>query len=240
VAAKDLRYLVREPRRLVAVLTTSLLPVLVVVGPALGNGRGFGSAVVFTVCGVGLLAGARMSNRFGVDGSATWILLGSAGDERDVRRDLVGGDLAVGLVVGPAVVLIGVGLAAIVDGWAYLPAALGLALVLLTMGGLLAGGAVCLPLLALLVPAPISSSAVWGAVLLVVGPAYGLAVGALIRRYAARLWAQRATEVLQVVSAAVGGLASRTVTDAAADRAVHPFTIDVPQAQLDDQNVVFT
>lgn len=242
VAAKDLRYLVREPRRLVAVLTTSLVPVLVVVGPALGSSDGPGRAVVFTVCGVGLLAGAGASNRFGVDGSSTWLLLSSAGDERDARRDLAGGDLAVGLVVAPVIVLIGIGLAALVDGWADLPAAVGLALALLavqvavsgvlsvrapiavaqragglggssggqgcavgllTVGGLLAGAAACVPLLALLLPALLSGSPAWGPVLLVVGPAYGLVVGAVIRRRAARQWAQRAPEVLQVVSAAV-------------------------------------
>jgi hypothetical protein len=39
--------------------------------------------------------------------------------------------------------------------------------------------------------------------LLVVGPAYGLALGALIRRAAARRWTERAPEVLQVL--ATGG-----------------------------------
>lgn len=64
-------------------------------------------------------------------------------------------------------------------------------------------GPVVVAVPAVLLPALLSSSPVWGAVLLLAGPACGLAVGTLVRRYVARLWAQRATDVLQVVPAAV-------------------------------------
>lgn len=242
VAAKDLRYLAREPRRLVSVLTLVLLPALVAVGSGLAGGGKPGPSVVFAVCGVALLAGTGSANRFGLDGSATWLLISSATDERDARRDLLGGDLAVGVVVGPAVVLVGVGLAALADGWAYLPAALGVAFALLavqvavsgllavrspfavpqragglggpgtgqgctagllTMVALIAVCVLCLPLLALLLPGLTSGSSGWGVALLAVGPAYGLGVGAVIRRVASRFWAQRAPEVLLAVSATV-------------------------------------
>jgi hypothetical protein len=61
---------------------------------------------------------------------------------------------------------------------------------------------ICLPLLALLVPGLLTGSPWWGLALLLVGPGYGWAVGAVLRRTAARRWAQRAPEVLQILSAA--------------------------------------
>ncbi len=47
-------------------------------------------------------------------------------------------------------------------------------------------------------------SLTFGIALLVVGPAYGLAVGAAIRIRAARRWAERGPEVLQVLAAGRG------------------------------------
>jgi ABC-2 type transport system permease protein len=242
IMAKDLRYLVREPRRLVAAVTAVLLPVAVVVGPLVLSGGRPSRGLVFVVCGVGMLTAISIgSNRFGVDGSATWLLLSSAIDGRDARRDLLGGDLAIAAVGGPAVLLIGGLLAAVTGGWGYLPSALGIAFALLAIGvavsglvsvtapfaippsqnafgsggagqGLTAGlltivalvaeVAVCLPLLGLLLPALLIPSRVFGVALLFGGPAYGLAVGALLRRHAARRWAEHAPEVLQVLTAA--------------------------------------
>lgn len=245
MAAKDLRYLLREPRRLVATLYTVLLPVLVVVlGPLTLSGGRPPLGLVFAVCGIGLFSGMTGGNRFGMDGTATWLLMTSATDPRDARRDLLGGDLAAAVVTVPVLVLLAAGLAAVGDGWAYAPAAVGLALGLFAVtialsglvavtapipvppsqnafgrgstgqgcaaglamfGAVLAGGALCLPLLGLLLPALVSSAygAVWGGALLLVGPAYGIAVGHVLRAVAARRWATRAPEVLQVL--AVGG-----------------------------------
>jgi ABC-2 type transport system permease protein len=244
IMAKDLRYLVREPRRLVATVTAVLLPVAIVLGPLVLSGGRPSGGLVFVVCGIGMLDPiSGGSNRFGMDGSATWLLLSSAIDGRDARRDLVGGDLAIAAVACPAVLLIGGLLAAVTGGWGYLPPALGGAFALLGIGvavsGLVAvtapfaippsqnafasGGAgqgltagvlaivglaaevvLCLPLLGLLLPALLLPSRALGLALLVVGPAYGLAVGAVLRRQTARLWADRAPEVLQVLAAARG------------------------------------
>ena len=241
VAAKDLRYVLREPRRLVAAATSVLVPVLAVgLGPLLLVGGPLPRALVFAACGVGLLGGFVGSNRFGMDGSATWLLLSTATDERDARRDLLGGDVAVAVVTVPVVVLSAVGLAALTGGWSVLAPALGCALALLAVAvaasgvvavrapfpvpvssnafssgsagqgcatGLLTlvclGGVVlaCLPLLLLLVPALRSAGPFWGLLLLVVGPAYGAAVGEAVRRASARAWASGAPEVLQVVAA---------------------------------------
>lgn len=54
ITAKDLRYLGREPRRLVATITSTLLPVLVIVlGPAALTGGRPPDLLVFAVCGLG-------------------------------------------------------------------------------------------------------------------------------------------------------------------------------------------
>lgn len=241
VAAKDLRYLLREPRRLVNTMTSVLVPLLAVgIGPVLLAGGRPPPWLVFAVCGIGLLGGFAGSNRFGLDGSATWVLLSSATDPRDARRDLLGGDLAVVVVTVPVVVLGALGLAAVTGGWAYVAPALGVALALLAVA-VAASGAVavrapfpvpassnafssgsagqgcaagaltfvclagvvlaCLPLLALLVPALRFDSPVWDVLLLVGGPAYGIALGEVVRRATARTWAVQAPEVLQVLAA---------------------------------------
>ena len=237
VAAKDLRYLVRDPRRLVAALTTVLVPVLAVgLGPALSGHRP--RALVFAVCAAALLTSLGAANRFGTDGSATWLLLATGTSPADARRDLLGGDVATTVVVVPVLALLTVALAALTGGWAYAPAAGGLALALfgvgsalsgllsvqapyavpestnafgggsagqgcaagaLTLVGLLATAALCLPLLALLLPA--LHSPTLAVALLVVGPAYGAGVGAVVRAQAARRWGARAPEVLQVMVA---------------------------------------
>jgi ABC-2 type transport system permease protein len=241
IMAKDLRYLIREPRRMVNAVTGVLLPVLaVLLGPLAIAGERPARGLVFAVCGVGLLSGLTPANRFGLDGTATWMLIGSSTDPKDFRRDLVGGDLAAATATGPALILITVVVAAITGGWVYLPPALGLAFGLyavglslsgllsvnapyavpptqnafggggagqgctaglLTIGAMLAEVVIGLPLFALLIPV-LAVSSWWGIVLLVLGPAYGVGVGVLIRRAAANRWRDRGPEVLAILAAA--------------------------------------
>ena len=80
ITAKDLRYLVREPRRLVSAATATLLPLAVLLGPLAFSGGRPARAVVFVVCGVAILFSAGGGNRFGMDGSATWLLLSTGTD----------------------------------------------------------------------------------------------------------------------------------------------------------------
>lgn len=244
VAAKDLRYLGREPRRTVAMVFSVLVPLLAVLGPGLVSTGGLAPGFVFAVVGLGLFAGLSGANRFGLDGTATWLLLSSATDARDARRDLLGGDLATAVVSVPAALLLAVVLAGLTGGWQHVAPALGLALGLLgivlgladllavtaaypvpesqsafgggggsagqgcaagllTVGAMLAAVLLALPMLGLLLPALLSGQGTaWGLALLALGPAYGLAVGAALRRAAARRWAQRAPEVLHVLAAA--------------------------------------
>ena len=244
IAAKDLRYLLREPRRLVATLFSTLLPVLTVAfGPVLLASGSPPAGLVFAVCGVGLLCGLAGVNRFGLDGTATWLLLSSATDPRDARRDLLGGDLASAVIFVPVLLLLTAILATLTDGWRYAPAALGVTLALyavavalsgllavvaaypvpasqnafssgnagqgcasgaLTLVAVLAGAALCLPLLGLLLPALLSDrhALAWGLALLLIGPVYGVALGAVLRAAAARRWSTRAPEVLQLLATA--------------------------------------
>lgn len=239
VAAKDLRYLTRDPRRGISQLVGVLFPALAIgLGPAYSRG-GLDTWAVFVVCLIAAFAGLQGANRFGLDGTSTWMLITSQTSERDARRDLLGGDIATLVVAAPLVALVGVGLAALTGGWSYLPSAFGLAAALLlvmtagsgiaavqapyavpdnprnafssggtgqgcaaafvTLGLLVAGLVACSPLAILLVPA--LDSEAWAWLLLVAGPAYGLLVGAGLRRAAAALWLRRGPEVLQVLSA---------------------------------------
>lgn len=150
VASKDLRYLVRDPRRLIQLVTGAVFPAFfVVITPALSAGGGFDPGMVFAVCGIALLSGLQGSNRFGHDGTATWLLVASGADRRAARRDLLGGDLALVIVIAPLMLVAGVVIAAICDGWKYLAAAEGSGLAVL---GLTVGAA---GLVAVLAPFPL-------------------------------------------------------------------------------------
>lgn len=149
VTAKDLRYLVREPRRLTATIASLLLPALVVIGPLVAGGDGLPDGTVYAVCGVGLLGWVNSANRFGLDGTATWVLVASWTDRRDARRDLLGGDLAVLVVTVPTMVLLAAALAAVTGGWRHAPGALGIGVALLLVGL----GLACL--LGVLMPYPV-------------------------------------------------------------------------------------
>ena len=123
VAAKEWRYLRREPRRRVQLITAVVvgvvLPLSVVVSapdppdPAVLAGSVAGYLAVLT-----------SFNQFGFDGGALWIdvVAGNA-----VRDALLGKNAVAALVVFVAAVLAAVVLAAVTGGWAYLPVALLLA-----------------------------------------------------------------------------------------------------------------
>lgn len=239
IAAKDLRYLTREPRRMIALVVSFLLPIVFVALAPISFGQRPPSGVVFGVAGVALLFGLSGANRFGMDGTSTWVLISSATDPRDARRDLLGGDVAA-LITGSLLVLAeALTVTAFTGSARHLLAALGLAFGLLativgtsgwiavlvpysvpesrnafstgnagqgcaaglvTLLALLGCTALCAPVIALAIT---SLFITWvGIVLLVVGPLYGLAVGAVMRRMAVRRWAAKAPEILQILAEA--------------------------------------
>lgn len=132
LAAKDLRYLTRDPRRGIAQLIGVLFPALaLVLGPALSSGSRPGRWAVFVVCVIAAFAALQGGNRFGQDGTSVWTLLSSQTSPRDAGRDLLGGDLATLIVTIPLLVVVGVLTATLTGGWSYLPPAAGLAAALL-------------------------------------------------------------------------------------------------------------
>ncbi|HTY70969.1 MAG TPA: hypothetical protein VMI11_00925 [Actinomycetes bacterium] len=137
VTAKDLRYLGRDPRRAVAFATSVLLPTVVVFVSPMSLGERPPAAGVFLVCGVAMLIGLSGMNRFGADGSATWLVLATQTHDSDQKRDLLGGDVATVLAGIPLLVLVGAVTSAIAGSVRDLPAALGVSvcLLLIVVGG---------------------------------------------------------------------------------------------------------
>jgi ABC-2 type transport system permease protein len=90
--------------------------------------------LVFAAAGIALIGSLSGGNRFGLDGTATWVLISSSTDARDPRRDLAGGDLAATAFAVPVLLVLAGVLAAISDGWRYLPPTLGLGLALYGIG----------------------------------------------------------------------------------------------------------
>ena len=145
IAGKDLRYLSREPRRLVQLVTSAIFPALfVVISPALYGSR-LTHGMVFAICGIALFFGLQGANRFGQESTASWHLIASGIDLPSARRDLLGGDVAATLVGVPLVLLAGLVLGAVTGGWELLVPALASALCVL---GLSFGGGALLSVLA--------------------------------------------------------------------------------------------
>lgn len=123
VAARDLRYSWRDPRRKSALLVRTLLaiggPVWLLVQSADPSPR-----LVLLASAVGYLAVLGSFNQFGFDGGALWSDL-AAGDR--VRVLLVGKNVSSLVQVVPAVAVAGAILATATGGWGYLPVALLLA-----------------------------------------------------------------------------------------------------------------
>ncbi len=125
VAAKELRYMWREPRRKTSWASALLIGALLPVTSAI-RGAGLHPVAVFAVCSVALFAGLQSFNTLGLDGAALWINVTSTGSSDDAVADLAGKNLAIAVVAVPALGVLGLGLAALTGGWRLLPAALGI------------------------------------------------------------------------------------------------------------------
>jgi ABC-2 type transport system permease protein len=130
VAAKELRYAWRDPRRKTAWVSALVVGALVPLAPA-ASGAGLHRGAVFAVCSVAMFAGLQSFNSLGLDGAAAWVNLATAARPADLVADLAGKNLAVSLVAGPALAVVGLALAAVSDGWRLLPLALAVAVCLL-------------------------------------------------------------------------------------------------------------
>jgi ABC-2 type transport system permease protein len=188
VAARELRYTWREPRRRVQMVSGILIPFVVLAG-ILSKGGLQEHRIVFAGLLVAFLAGNnRAINQFGFDGQAFWIHEAAG---HDLGADLAGKNLALALTTFPVAVLTAVVLAAISGGWAEL--AMTVCLSAAIIGVLLGVGDVA----SILVPVPARDSPgnLWGTqagqgcttgllslVVLVIEAALGapLALGALL------------------------------------------------------------
>jgi ABC-2 type transport system permease protein len=130
IAAKELRYVARDPRRKVQL---AQIVVLGIGGPlyyAIKVGHApRGAVLIASLAGYVAIVGAM--NQFGFDGGALWVDI-VAGNV--VRDELVGKNLALLVEVLPVVLVSSVALAVFTGGWIYVPAAL-----LLAAAGLGAG-----------------------------------------------------------------------------------------------------
>jgi ABC-2 type transport system permease protein len=118
VAARQVLFTLREPRRRVSMIMSVALGV---VFPFLNNaGKGPNSAVLFGAGASWLLVLSGI-NLFGMDGRALWLDLMSGASPTDLVR---GRTLGTGIFALPMILVTSTTLAALTKGWAYLPAAL--------------------------------------------------------------------------------------------------------------------
>ncbi|KAK1181215.1 transporter [Streptomyces sp. NBS 14/10] len=134
VVLRTLRYAWRDPKTKSAWVTSLAVGLLV---PVVTTVQGTGS--VYASCWAAGLLGMQMYNQFGQDSSAFWMVAQTISAPRDAYLELRGRALALALVGVPYVTLAVLGAAALMDEWAAVPDALGLALAL--FGALVATGA---------------------------------------------------------------------------------------------------
>lgn len=120
VAARELRYQWRDPRRRVQAMTALVMGLVWPVVSDLQRGRGASATVMFATAACWLVVFGA-TNQFGLDGRAAWFDLSSSAGP---RRLFLGRNLALfvpgALAAGLACVVLG----ALTGGWAYVPAAL--------------------------------------------------------------------------------------------------------------------
>lgn len=119
VAAKDLRYLWRDPMRRSALLAT-IGPTGITVFSTVASGSGDPRSVLFVMITATMMSLIAL-NQFGLDGAAYWMNVVAGNDP---RRDLLGKNLAVALVAIPVTAVLAVIVAALTGGWVHIPLAI--------------------------------------------------------------------------------------------------------------------
>lgn len=113
IAAKELRYTWRDPRRRAALVTIVLL--LAVPATALAKGRG-SPRLVFVAAGAALVFALQALNQFGSDGPAFWTNVAAA---RDPAIDFRGKNLASAILGLSVAAVASVLLGALLHAWSY-------------------------------------------------------------------------------------------------------------------------
>jgi ABC-2 type transport system permease protein len=132
VAARELRYAWRDPRRRVQMVAGVVLPFILLAG-ALGRAS-LHHRLVYTALIVAFMAGSnRAINQIGLDGPAYWVHEAAG---QDLRADLTGKNLAVAFVTLPLTLATALVLAVVSGGYGELAvtSAVGAALIALLLG----------------------------------------------------------------------------------------------------------
>jgi len=118
VAAKEMRYMWRDPRRRASLLSVVILLAFPVAGIVMGRTHAR-ELVLLAGAGV-LILSLQAVNQFGLDGPAFWMNVAAGGDP---AADLRGKNLAIAVLGAVLVAVEAVVLAVLSGGWSYLPAA---------------------------------------------------------------------------------------------------------------------
>jgi len=123
IAAKELRYYLRDPRRRTPLIAALLLPALFMLSTFRGAAAHPRATTLLAL--VSLLPASGLTlNQFGLDGAALWSTIVTG---NQVDADLTGKNVATAIVVAPVILLPAIVIASITHGWSYLPITIGLA-----------------------------------------------------------------------------------------------------------------
>ncbi len=123
IAAKDLRYFARDPRRRAPLIGALLVPAVALFASLSQTAVRPESTTLLGLVAVLPAAGLTL-NQFGLDGAPLWSTIVAGNDP---RADLIGKNLASMLVMVPLATVSTFVCAAFTKGWAYLPITLALA-----------------------------------------------------------------------------------------------------------------
>jgi len=123
VAAKELRYYVRDPRRRAPLFAALIVPGLFLFSTLREAESRPASSTMLAL--VALLPASGLTlNQFGLDGAALWATVVAGNDP---RSELIGKNIATAVIVVPLVAVPALLTAAITHGWHYVPITVGLA-----------------------------------------------------------------------------------------------------------------
>lgn len=120
VAARELRYQIRDPRRRVQAVSALLMGLVWPIVNNLHSGEGEERTVLFATAACWLVVFGA-TNQFGLDGRAAWFDLSAT---TEPRRLFIGRNLALFVPGFSAAAVACVVLGAITGGWSYVPAAM--------------------------------------------------------------------------------------------------------------------
>ena len=123
VAAKDVRYFVRDPRRRAPLIAALVIPAIALTASLSQHPNHSPSTTLLALVVVLPTAGLTL-NQFGLDGAPLWMSI-TAGN--DPRAELTGKNIASLLVMVPLAGVATIACAALTHGWTYAPLTIGLA-----------------------------------------------------------------------------------------------------------------